>query len=422
MKRKQLFIIAFSLLLYIAPVLFATSYVPSTIPIQQDCAKDFIHSSEPWLTGWSRRKSILIAGATGAGTNYSVSITVPYDSDMNANFSDIRFTDNDKITLLDHWRESYTASTTSLFWVKVSDDLGTAKYIYMYYGNDEVDTASNGTATFLFYEDWSSQSLDNWINPANQADGQTTFSITDASQGYVAHIEADPADSYLINSDFNKTAPFATRFRANIEEATTSGNTGRIGTGWVAKYGWAFIQTSYTSGEGFSVYDDLGNADSQAMTPTFFDSWETFEIQRGIFIAGYYTVLTVDDSQEEIGSFDPDAISNPVCSIHVIDSEQSIYCDWVVCRKFQTVEPAFSSFGSEEINKDWHTEDIIYFYLLIPFDYWAYDMLLLFLGLVLMVVAACYFVYGGRKEFNTNKIFWAFVMFAIGCALFLGGI
>jgi hypothetical protein len=38
---------------------------------------------------------------------------------MQADFDDIRFTDDDQTTLIDHWREEYTASTSATFWVEV---------------------------------------------------------------------------------------------------------------------------------------------------------------------------------------------------------------------------------------------------------------------------------------------------------------
>jgi len=387
--------------------------------------KEFQISASWYSEDWEYRQKITIVGITGAGVDYQVNITIPYDSNMQANFSDIRFTDDDGTTLLDHWRESYTASTTALFWVEVKDDLGTNQYLYMYYGNTTaVTSASNGTATFLFYEDWANQSLDAWTIPINQQDGSTSWSVTDATQGgYVAKIEGDSEDSYILLSDFNYTAPFALRFRANIEDATT-GNTARFGTGWAGAYGWAYVQSLGTTGaESFSVYDDDGNPDEQAMTTAYVDSWITFDIRRGLSIAGpLYTKLSADNIDIELASFDPDAIENPVCGIQNIDSECDIYSDWVVCRKFNTIEPYFSSFGSESTYLEWNVINEIELVFSIPLDQTGFNILLVFLGLIMIPSSTIYAAKGGLKEASMDKLFFFLIIFVLGWGLFLGGI
>jgi len=108
-------------------------------------------------TFWTKRKVVTITGSTdGALTNYQLKITVTYDSDMQPDFDDIRFTSSDGTTLIDHWLESKTDSSTADFWVEVpsipaSPDTTT---IYMYYGNSSVSTSSDGNSSFDFYDDF----------------------------------------------------------------------------------------------------------------------------------------------------------------------------------------------------------------------------------------------------------------------------
>ena len=99
-------------------------------------------------TFWSRRKPITINNAGSSLTDYQVKVNVTYDSDMKPNFDDIRFADADGSTLLSHWQESYTASTSAIFWVKVPSVPSGAKTIYMYYGNSSASSASNVSSTF----------------------------------------------------------------------------------------------------------------------------------------------------------------------------------------------------------------------------------------------------------------------------------
>ena len=127
-----------------------------------------------WLTGWSYRKSHVIAPATGAGTLYQKQITVHYgsgtdgdddvycDNHCKTDFGDIRFTDDDGSTLLDYWMESKVDSDYAIFWVEVADSLeSSAQTIYVYYGKADATTTSNGANTFPFFDDFSGD-LSKW--------------------------------------------------------------------------------------------------------------------------------------------------------------------------------------------------------------------------------------------------------------------
>ena len=80
-----------------------------------------VGSEESWyFTSWSRRAPVTISNPGSGLTDYQVKVDVTYDADMQPDFDDIRFVDSDDSTALSHWRESYTASTSAIFWVKVS--------------------------------------------------------------------------------------------------------------------------------------------------------------------------------------------------------------------------------------------------------------------------------------------------------------
>jgi len=114
-------------------------------------------------SSWNYRRPITITtGSASTPANYQVKIDVSYDSDMLADFADIRFTDSDGKTLIDHWRESFLASNSAVFWVEVPDSIpaNSSKTIYMYYGNPSASSASNGNKTFDFFDDFPGTSLD----------------------------------------------------------------------------------------------------------------------------------------------------------------------------------------------------------------------------------------------------------------------
>ncbi len=78
--------------------------------------------------------------------SYQVELTIPYDSKMNADFSDLRFSLEDG-TLLDYWIEDYTASSSASVWVKIPAVSSGYNYIYMFYGNSSSSSLSNISTT-----------------------------------------------------------------------------------------------------------------------------------------------------------------------------------------------------------------------------------------------------------------------------------
>jgi hypothetical protein len=112
-------------------------------------------------TSWIHRKPVTINNAGSSLTDYQVRVDVTYDADMQPDFDDIRFADSNGSTLLAHWRENYISATSATFWVNVPSVPAGSKVIYMYYGNGTAGDASDGTATFDFFDDFSGD-LSKW--------------------------------------------------------------------------------------------------------------------------------------------------------------------------------------------------------------------------------------------------------------------
>ena len=128
------------------------------------------HANPGWYdSNWGYRKAITVtAGTTATTTNYQVLVTLttatmgnPY-THVNADGSDIRFTNTDETTLLDYWIETWNNTGNSRVWVEVPEAISasTSKTIYMYYGNAAASSASNGANTFVFFDDFTGTSLD----------------------------------------------------------------------------------------------------------------------------------------------------------------------------------------------------------------------------------------------------------------------
>ncbi|WP_048141466.1 DUF2341 domain-containing protein [Methanosarcina horonobensis] len=106
-------------------------------------------------------KTITISpSADGTLTDYQVSFDVAYEPEMQSDFDDVRFVDDNGIPL-PYWIEEKTDSVSAKVWVKVPEIDGIhGTTINMYYGNSGVPSASNGNAVFDFFDDFESGVLD----------------------------------------------------------------------------------------------------------------------------------------------------------------------------------------------------------------------------------------------------------------------
>lgn len=113
------------------------------------------------LAGWPYWKVVSITGQSGAGTDYQVKFEIGDSAGGDfhleghcTNFpQDIRITDDDGTTLLDHWVEDLAADPIVVH-VEVKDDLGSNQDIRVYYGKSGETTASNGATTFREFSDF----------------------------------------------------------------------------------------------------------------------------------------------------------------------------------------------------------------------------------------------------------------------------
>jgi hypothetical protein len=128
-----------------------------------------------WNSSWGYRKKHDIGSASGAGSNYQVKIiakngtgtdnedTIYINNKARSDFGDIRFISySDNTTELDYWIEQKNTGSNATFWVKIPDNLNTTgSSIWVYYGNGAATNKSNGTNTFIFFDDFSGD-LSKW--------------------------------------------------------------------------------------------------------------------------------------------------------------------------------------------------------------------------------------------------------------------
>lgn len=128
-----------------------------------------------FLSEWGFRKSKNVVGTTfGAQTNYTLQLTifkstgtdtnteVYLNNNCNDDFSDIRFTSLDGLTLLEYFIEGFTSGVSALVSIKV-DIIPVSpgsSIMYIYYGNVSAVSISNGNNTYLFFDIFDNPILD----------------------------------------------------------------------------------------------------------------------------------------------------------------------------------------------------------------------------------------------------------------------
>lgn len=118
-----------------------------------------VSADAAWLDpAWAQRQVITITNSGSALANYQVKVTLGSGFDFSTaqtNGDDLRFTSGDGTSLLDYWVEAYNASArTATLWAEVPSLPTGATTLYLYYGNPAAPAASNGSATFPFFDDF----------------------------------------------------------------------------------------------------------------------------------------------------------------------------------------------------------------------------------------------------------------------------
>ncbi|MEM4484211.1 MAG: CCXG family PEP-CTERM protein, partial [Candidatus Methanomethylicia archaeon] len=160
---------------------------------------------------WQYRISITINNTQNSNTliDYQILVTINTQNlisqgKMRNDCGDIRFTDSDEITLLNYWIEDGCNTTNTKIWVKVPDiPANSNKIIYLYYGNPEATSMSNGDLVFEFFDDFLGTSLNTnkWIAYSN--DYTISNGILRINKGGIERTTAFPfniQDGYIVET------------------------------------------------------------------------------------------------------------------------------------------------------------------------------------------------------------------------------
>ena len=108
-----------------------------------------------WNSTWEKKKEIKVQDNAGSTVNnYTINLKIPYDSDMNSDYSDLRFTNGSESSELGYWIY-FANSTEARVKVRIEDNLiaNNNVSIYMYYGNSGASTTSDIADAHIVGED-----------------------------------------------------------------------------------------------------------------------------------------------------------------------------------------------------------------------------------------------------------------------------
>lgn len=303
---------------------------------------------EDFLEGYLYRKKATISNEIieyqrkitlhkGSGTDSNTDV---YNVKCRDDFTDIRFTEADKLTELSYWIESSVSGDYAVVWVKLpSEFVEGFEYIFLYYGNSEATDSSSGADTFIIFDDCEgTDPLDIWTeNDSSWGDviytsaaakyGTKSMKITQTATGtgefYRIGRDTFDYDSFII--DFWIKAG-ATDNRHYHRSASDVGIwTFRLRWDIDAKLQW-FNGTSYQD----TGYTYTTNWEHHVLTCTASDKkvkWERDDVEIGSDVhEGDWTRL---------GTFD----------LHVGDYNYAgdyAYYDRIIIRKYSATPPTFS--------------------------------------------------------------------------------
>src|SRR6266849_1466336 len=123
-------------------------------------------TTPPWYnSAWTYRNAVAVTNTSGASlANYQVNVLLTSGfafGNAKSDGSDLRVTASDGVTLIPFWVEAWNAAGSSAsVWVNIPTIATTGTTIYLYYGNAAAASASGGSTTFDFFDDFSGATLD----------------------------------------------------------------------------------------------------------------------------------------------------------------------------------------------------------------------------------------------------------------------
>jgi len=312
------------------------------------------NGSNWYNSNWLYRKPITIDNSNNVNdlTNYQIQVSLSSSNfdftKAQTNGEDLRFTNSDGTTLIDYWIESYDNSgQTATIWVEVpSIPASSSKTIYMYYGNSDVSSASNGDNIFEFFDGFEQDTVGQ--DPSRWTISQGTnslikVSIEQAASG-IKSAEASSVDSSQATG--YKTLSFDNEFI--IEHSSLAAQTNSVLTLLYLRDGDTDRISVAFWDDALIKYNDGGTWISTGQTYKA-NTWYRFRYVVHLS-SGTFDLYLPDFnySQTGINFRNAGTSADRLYMATGVTAQGSNYWDNIRIRKYTSPEPT-TSLGSEEI-------------------------------------------------------------------------
>jgi hypothetical protein len=303
-------------------------------------------SSNAWRdASWLKRKEITVTNNVASQlTNFQVQVDVTYDSDMQADFDDIRFTSSDAETDIDFWLESKTDSDSATFYVEIPTiEASSTATIYMYYDNDGASSASDADATLLFYDDFDEDTSASYTSHRHYSHSSTINWTWDTANSLLHNGNRNDCSSLKYNSDLPTYQIYLEMYneRASIDDDG-------VGIGWLnsSNVGHGASSDDYSGGHGVSGFFSIaaaGEPGALAAEDSGFDhNRGVFELavardENGALYSWFNGTANAQNEYDDSG-FTPDKIA-----LFSFAMDPSPYYSYFLARKYVSSMPTIST-------------------------------------------------------------------------------
>ena len=305
---------------------------------------------------WAYRKQFTLNNSGSDLTDYQLKFTVYrssgsdsgfevyVDTNCEEDYDDIRFTMANG-AICPYWIESSDSSSATI-WVKVPSIPAGDTILYLYYGNPNATSVSNGDNTFVFFDDFN----DNSLNTSKWTVVSGGGSATVYEQNNRLEISSDGSNRAYARTATSFPSPYVLEFSAkkseNVEtvchwDGNIQGAYDLINTGYYAP-----MFVSWFSPPLFQLIKFSSGSQSalQSYSSSLDSNWHSYSVRTsssGISVSFDNTqILSTTDTTRTTGYIGLSARETP--------NAINAYYDTVRVRKWIDPEPTISSWGSEE--------------------------------------------------------------------------
>jgi len=320
--------------------------------------KPVLASASWYNQSWTFRKQMALVGSSSALSNYQMRITVHrttgtdsssdvyLDTKVNADYSDLRFTKSDGISLLPYWIETPSSSSAAAVWVNFDSipQSSTANF-YLYYGNSSATDASDGTNTFVFFDDFNDGNFNTTLWSQTGSYGSTsesngTLTITSGNYNRWVYSNTAYGNGYALRARVKQGSATSTGIKIlGFITATKDPQYEKYLTG---TFRYSSGQADFT---GISGNGNSSNAPDMNVTSD--TNYHVVEAKRYASGGTNYDKFTMDDGSVVNGTY-PTSTARDIIIKMGGASGETIITDWVALRNYVVNEPTWGTWGSEE--------------------------------------------------------------------------